>query len=164
MADKKKKKQTAKQTTKRASSAKKPAAKKAAKPKAKPVAKSTAKKPAAPKKPAVMKPKAIKAAKGKPLMHDVNYENSTDDFDKIIILRKGKRTQKPQRQKKELRRITSVGGYTAWDGRTGKTFATEKEARDYAIDFFKRTGEIIPVTHTNRTVSHTFKAESKTDK
>lgn len=173
MADKKNKKQSPKSTVKRVTAAKKPA--KQAKAKTNPAAKSAAKKltaKAAPKR-TIKAVKAVqtnataknsKAAKLKikPLKPDMNFENSTGEDNKIIVL-KGQKQQKRAKSEKKLKRVASLGGYTAWDGRTGKTFATKKEALDFAIDVLKRTGEIIPVTKTQRQVSHTFKAENKTE-
>ncbi len=100
----------------------------------------------------------------KALMPDWKYENETGADEKIIVINGKKSQNKPKSGRRKLKRVANIGGYTAWDGRTGKTFATEKEAREYAVDFFARTGEIIAITHTQRTVSHTFKAENKTDK
>lgn len=183
MADKKKKQNSKKKTT---TAAKKPS--KQAKLKTKPAAKSAAKKPTA--KSAPKRKRAVKAAKPlksktvpkktetkkitskkatnskiKTLKPDRNFENGTDGESKIIIINGKKKADNKQtrRGRKRLKRVANIGGYTAWDGRTGKTFATEKEARDYAVDVFIRTGEIIPVTKTQRQVSHTFKAESKTE-
>ncbi len=151
----KKKKTAAKKTTAKATSKSAVKATKSAKPKT------------APKqvKKTVKKSEAAKATKKvKVLKPDRNYENSTDGDEKIIVLN-GKKARKQTRSgRKQLKRVANNGGYTAWDGRTGKTFASEKEARDYAADVLLRTGELIPVTRTQRTVTHTFKAESKTGK
>ena len=111
--------------------------------------------------------KAVKTSRKsekRAIKFDEKYENGTDGFEKIIVIGKTKQPKQIRRSKKELKRVASVGGYTAWDGRTGKTFATQKEASDYAADHLKRTGEIISVTRTQRTITHTFKAEDRADK
>lgn len=159
MSDKKKNKKAAPKAVKATSAAKKTTSKKT-------VAKKPAKAKATPKKrtspttkqpaPKAKAPKRVKALKP-----DIAYENSTDD-DKILIIG-GKKNKPKKRQPKVLRRAGQVGGYTAWDGKTGKTFATEKEAVGYASDVCARTGEIIAVTRTDRKVTHTFKAENKSD-
>ena len=125
-----------------------------------------------PKKANVTKPKAApkkvvktsRKSEKRAIKFDEKYENGTDGFEKIIVIGKTKQPKQIRRSKKELKRVASVGGYTAWDGRTGKTFATQKEASDYAADHLKRTGEIISVTRTQRTITHTFKAENRADK
>lgn len=105
------------------------------------------------------KPKAAeKAPKLKAIKHDDKFEQSVG-LDKPIIIKK---TAKPKlAARKELRRVAKSGGFTAWDGRTGKTFETEKEAKDYAADLMKQTGEIITVSRTDRQVTHTYKAEQR---
>lgn len=151
MADKKKKKQTAKQTTKRTTGAKK-----AKKPEPKPITKVTA--PRAAKKPT--KPKTVRK---NDLKHSDKDELIIGTDKPIIVLGKGAKKPKPG-NKKQLRKVSQKGGYTAWDGRTGKTFATAKEAQDYALDFLKNTGRIIQVTPTDRQVTHTFLAPEEKSK
>ena len=142
---------------------KKPEAKKAS---VKKVVKAAVKKPA--KKTVAKKTtKTTKAAKttkaDKALKHDEKFERGTDSG-KIIILKSKKAKEPKKPSSKELKRV-SGSGFTAWDGRTGKTFATEREAKDYAIDHFLHTGEMIPVSRTQRQVTHSFKAvEDKKDK
>ena len=139
-----------KKQTKRAASKKSPAPKKTTVPKS----------AAATKNPTVRKkttPPRVQAIK-----HDSKFENGSDE--NIILVNKKSKTAQSKRGRRQLKRIANIGGYTAWDGRTGKTFASEKEAKAYALDYFKRTGEIIPVTHTQRTISHTFKTENETEK
>lgn len=99
-----------------------------------------------------------KAPKLKAIKHDDNFEQSVG-LDKPIIIKKAAKPKLAAR--KELRRVAKSGGFTAWDGRTGKTFGTEKEAKDYAADLMKQTGEIIPVSRTDRQVTHTYKAEQR---
>lgn len=147
---------------------KKPTKNLSAKKTVKPAAKKTASKPKGstkPKTPAVKRAPKVKSEKKpavlKTLKHNEKYELGTDESLPIIIKRSG--AQKPKRAKKELRRVARTGGYTVWDARAGKTFATQKEASDYAADVFKRTGEVVAVTKTERQVSHTFKSEP-TDK
>lgn len=112
----------------------------------------TVEKPKAPKKSADKQLKAIK--------HDENYELGKGGAEKPIIVKKNKaQPAAPKRGKKELRRVARSGGYTVWDGRTGKTFATPKEAKDYALSEFIKTGELYDISKTDRQVSHTFKAE-----
>ena len=101
-------------------------------------------------------------ARLKAIKHDERYELGADEGKILVIGAKGKKSAR--RGKRQLKRVASLGGFTAWDGRTGKTFATEREANAYALDVLLRTGEIIPVTHTQRTVSHTFRAENQTEK
>ncbi len=121
----------------------------------KPIKPKSAKKPA-PKKAAKPETSRLKAIK-----HDSKFELGTDE-DRIIVI--GSKAKKPPRRgKRQLKRVANLGGYTAWDGRTGKTFATKKEANAYALDVLARTGELIPVTHTQRTISHTFNPESESE-
>ncbi len=79
-----------------------------------------------------------------------------------VILNLGKAKPLP----KVLRRVAKTGGYTAWDDvkRSGKTFATEQEAKDYAADMYKKTGKVVLVSPTDRQVTHSFKPEEKTNK
>lgn len=142
--------------SKPSSAKKKPATKKAPKKSASKKAAETVKKLKAPKKSADKQLKAIK--------HDENYELGKGGAEKPIIVKKNKaQPAAPKRGKKELRRVARSGGYTVWDGRTGKTFATPKEAKDYAMSEFIKTGELYDISKTDRQVSHTFKAE-QTDK
>ena len=170
-AAKKSEKQTkTKPATKRPTkkSAVKPVAKKTDGKKATPKKAAKEVKPA-PKKQTVKKPAAKKTsdrktspARLKAIKHDERYELGADEGKILVIGAKGKKSAR--RGKRQLKRVASLGGFTAWDGRTGKTFATEREANAYALDVLLRTGEIIPVTHTQRTVSHTFRAENQTEK
>ena len=185
MSDKKPKKRkqptAAKKSEKQTKAKTKPAAKRPTKKSAvKPVAmktdgkKATPKKAAkevkpAPKKQTVKKPAAKKTSdrktsppRLKAIKHNERYELGADEGKILVIGAKGKKSAR--RGKRQLKRVASLGGFTAWDGRTGKTFATEREANAYALDVLLRTGEIIPVTHTQRTVSHTFRAENQTEK
>ncbi len=132
-------------------------------PKAKTVKKAKASKPAkatasAPKK--TSKPKTT--PKLKPIKHDDKFEQGVGSDKPIII--KGRAAKPRLTARKELRRVAKSGGFTAWDGRTGKTFETEKEARDYAADLLKKSGEVIPVSRTDRQVTHTYKAEQRNAK
>lgn len=138
-------------------SAKQPAAKKPDVPnKAARQAKPTAKKASAPKTPAANKSGVLKRIK-----HDEQYEQGTGGEKPIII---NKKEQKKRASRRELRRVKS-GGYTVFDGaRAGKTFATEKEAANYAVDVLLRTGEVVDIARTDRLVTHTFKAEDKQEK
>lgn len=159
MADKKKKKQTAKQATKRASSAKKPEKAVKAKPvEKKPTAKAGTAQNRAVKAKQPSKPKTVKKNE---LKHSDKDELIIGTDKPIIVLGKG---AKKLNRKKELKKVSQKGGYTAWDGRTGKTFATSKEAQDYAMDLLKHTGRLIQVTPTNRQVTHTFLAPEEKSK
>lgn len=161
MADKKKKKQTAKQATKRASSAKKPEKAVKAKPvEKKPTAKAGEAKNRAVKAKQPSKPKTVRK---NDLKHSDKDELIIGTDKPIIVLGKGAKKPKPG-NKKQLRKVSQKGGYTAWDGRTGKTFATAKEAQDYALDFLKNSGRIIQVTPTDRQVTHTFLAPEEKSK
>lgn len=107
------------------------------------------KKAAAPKLEKVKKPV---------LKHSEAFENGTGGDKPIIIKGKGAAPKK-RSSRRELRRVAKVGGFTVFDGpRTGKTFATEKEAVAYAVDVLIRTGEVVEVQKTDRQVSHTFTA------
>ena len=117
---------------------------------------SAAKKASAPKVPTAKQPGVLKR-----IRHDEQYEQGTGGEQPIIINKKDK---KPHASRRELRRVKS-GGYTVYDGaRAGKTFATEKEAANYAMDVLLRTGEIVDIARTDRLVTHTFKAEDKQEK
>lgn len=105
----------------------------------------------------ITKPKT--ASKLKPIKHDDKFEQGIG-LDKPIII-KGNATKSKPVSRKELKRVARMGGFTAWDGRTGKTFETEKEAKDYAADLTKKTGEVITVSRTDRQVTHTYKAEQR---
>lgn len=48
--------------------------------------------------------------------------------------------------------------------RSGKTFATEQEAKDYAADMYTKTGKVVLVSPTDRQVTHTFKPEEEKKK
>lgn len=148
-------------------SAVKPVAKKTDSKKATPKKAAKEVKPA-PKKQTVKKPAAKKTsdrktspARLKAIKHDERYELGADEGKILVIGAKGKKSAR--RGKRQLKRVASLGGFTAWDGRTGKTFATKKEANAYALDVLARTGELIPVTHTQRTISHTFNPESESE-
>ncbi len=99
----------------------------------------------------------------KTIKHDENFERNTVDNGKIFVI-KSKPKEKKRRRFKKLRRAGQHGGYTVWDARTGKTFATESEAIGYAAEVFVLTGEIVPVTLTDRKITHTFKAENENEK
>lgn len=81
-----------------------------------------------------------------------------------VIINIGNAKSKPV--PKVLRRVAKTGGYTAWDDvkKNGKTFATEKEAKDYVADLYKKTGKVVLVSQTDRQVTHSFKTEEKTNK
>jgi len=119
----------------------------------------SAKKPAEVKKPSAPK-KTVGGKNGtdKLLMHNDKDEMKVTGEKPIVI---NAANAKPKRAPKVLRRVARSGGYTAWDviKRSGKTFATEQEAKDYAADVLKKTGKIVPVTPTDRQVTHTFKSE-----
>lgn len=99
----------------------------------------------------------------KTIKHDENFERDTVGNGKIFVI-KGKPKEKKRRRFKKLRRAGQHGGYTVWDARTGKTFATESEAIGYAAEVFVLTGEIVPVTLTDRKITHTFKDENENEK
>ena len=132
----------------------------------KPAGKSSEPKPAAPKKvPKAAAPKPInadKSSKDKLLIHNDKDEMNVGGEKPIILNAKN---AKPKHPPKVLRKVAKTGGYTAWDDikRNGKTFATEKEAKDYAADLLKKTGKVVLISPTDRQVTHTFKAE-QTDK
>lgn len=165
----------AKKTVKdKAPSAKKTAAKPAAKatpaqPKKvaqKPAVKRSEPKSSAPKKEptSVKKPaSAKKSAADKLLMHNDKDEMKVDSKKPIVI---NGANIKPKPVPKVLRRVAKSGGYTAWDDikRNGKTFATEQEAKDYVADVLKKTGKIVPISPTDRQVTHTFKPEEEKKK
>lgn len=94
----------------------------------------------------------------KQLMHSDKDEMKADGKKPIIV---NGQNAKAKPAPKVLRRAGKKGGYTAWDEvkRKGKTFATEKEAKDYAAEVKRKTGKIVPVSPTDRQVTHTFKAE-----
>jgi len=132
----------------------------------KPAKPSAAKTPLS-KSPKTSAPKATKsAAPAVPKKVEPTKKNAHDDYENMVTgdvpLPLGLRAKR--KAKKELKRIAKMGGYTAWDGRTGKTFATEKEANDYAAEVSKKTGEKIPVTKTDRQVTHTFLPEEQNKK
>lgn len=98
------------------------------------------------------------------LLKHSDKDEMTISGEKPIVINGANAKQKPI--PKVLRKVAKLGGYTAWDDikRSGKTFATEKEAKDYAADVLKKTGKIVPVSPTDRQVTHTFKAEEKNKK
>ncbi len=127
----------------------------------KPAGKRSEPKPTEPKKSGstpAPKPAAKKTGTDKLLKHNDKDEMQISAEKPIIINGKNAKSKSAP---KVLRRVAKTGGYTAWDARTGKTFATEKEAIDYAADVLKKTGKIVEVTPTDRQVTHTFKAEEK---
>jgi len=135
----------------------------------KPANKPTKPKPAAPKEaPSAKKPAEIKKTAAKKIGTDKLKHSDKDEMkvtgEKPIVINAA--NAKPKRAPKVLRRVARSGGYTAWDDikRSGKTFATEQEAKDYAADVLKKTGKIVPVTPTDRQVTHTFKAEQTNKK
>lgn len=117
------------------------------------------KEPTSVKKPA----RAKKSAADKLLMHNDKDEMKVDSKKPIVI---NGANIKPKPVPKVLRRVAKSGGYTAWDDvkRNGKTFATEQEAKDYAADVLKKTGKIVPISPTDRQVTHTFKPEEEKKK
>lgn len=112
---------------------------------------------------AVKKPASAEKSKADKLLKHSDKDEMKADGKKPVIL--NAKNSKPKRTPKVLRRVAKTGGYTAWDEikKSGKTFATEKEAKDYAADVLKKTGKIVPISPTDRQVTHTFKAE-QTDK
>ena len=132
----------------------------------KPAGKRAEPKPAAPKKEPTdaKKPASVKkSAADKLLMHSDKDEMKADSK-KPLVINVG--NAKPKPVPKVLRRVAKSGGYTAWDDvkRSGKTFATEQEAKDYAADVLKKTGKIVPISPTDRQVTHTFKPEEEKKK
>lgn len=171
MFDKKKKKNQAKKSEKhttRATSSKRntaPSSKSANKPATKNTVtgkqtKSAAPLNTAPKKKAA--PKNPQAPKLKVIKHNEKFEQGTDDNKPIVI---NGANSKPKHAPKVLRKVAKAGGYTAWDDikRNGKTFATEQEAKDYAADVLKKTGKIVPISPTDRHVTHSFTASEQTE-
>lgn len=126
----------------------------------KPVGKGSERKPDEPKKPV----KSPKKSGADPLKHSDKDEEMQDLKITPVIINLGGVKAKPA--PKVLRRVAKTGGYTAWDDikRNGKTFATEKEAKDYAADLLKKTGKIVLVSPTDRQVTHSFKPEEKINK
>lgn len=132
----------------------------------KPAVKRSEPKPAALKKEptGVKKPASVKkSAADKLLVHNDKDEMKVDSKKPIVI---NGANVKPKPVPKVLRRVAKSGGYTAWDDikRNGKTFATEQEAKDYAADVLKKTGKIVPISPTDRQVTHTFKPEEEKKK
>ena len=62
---------------------------------------------------------------------------------------------------KVLRKVGKKGGYTVFDKLAGKTFETEKEAKDYALNLLKTTGVMAPIRATDRQVTHSFLPENE---
>ncbi len=119
----------------------------------KPAGKRSAPKPAAPKKtPTVAK----KPATDNHLMHSDKDEMNLGGVKPVII--------KPTVVKpapKVLRKVGKKGGYTVFDKLAGKTFETEKEAKDYALNLLKTTGVMTPIRATDRQVTHSFLPENE---
>lgn len=65
---------------------------------------------------------------------------------------------------KVLRKVGKKGGYTVFDKLAGKTFETEKEAKDYALNLLKTTGVMAPIRATDRQVTHSFLPENEAKK
>lgn len=119
----------------------------------KPAGKRSAPKPVAPKKtPTVAK----KPATDNHLMHSDKDEMNLGGVKPVII--------KPTVVKpapKVLRKVGKKGGYTVFDKLAGKTFETEKEAKDYALNLLKTTGVMTPIRATDRQVTHSFLPENE---
>lgn len=95
------------------------------------------------------------------IKHSDKYERGTDEGKPIII----KKIEPKRPNRKELRKVAKIGGYTVFDGpRAGKTFETPKEAAEYAADILKKTGILYKIEKTDRQVSHTYKAENHSKK
>ncbi len=95
------------------------------------------------------------------IKHSDKYERGTDEGKPIII----KKIEPRRTNRKELRKVAKIGGYTVFDGpRAGKTFETPKEAAEYAADVLKKTGILYKIEKTDRQVSHTYKAENHSQK
>lgn len=106
--------------------------------------------------------KARKALKT--IAHDEQFELGVGLDKPIIINGKAARGSK-RASRRVLKRAASLGGYTVFDGaRAGKTFETRQEAAAYAADVLIRTGETVPVTKTQRQVTHTFRASENAGK
>ncbi len=127
--------------------------------KQKPAGKRAEPKPDKTKKPV----KSPKKRVADPLKHS-DTEEMKESKVTPLILNVGKPKTKPL--SKVLRRVAKTGGYTAWDDvkRSGKTFATEQEAKDYAADMYTKTGKVVLVSPTDRQVTHTFKPEEEKKK
>ena len=119
----------------------------------KPAGKRSEPKPAAPKKtPTVAK----KPATDNHLMHSDKDEMNLGGVKPVII--------KPTVVKpapKVLRKVGKKGGYTVFDKLAGKTFETDKEAKDYALNLLKTTGVMAPIRATDRQVTHSFLPENE---
>ncbi|MBD5585520.1 MAG: hypothetical protein HDQ88_10590 [Clostridia bacterium] len=125
----------------------------------KPAGKGSEPKPAEPKK----APSAKKNGADRLLKHSDKDEMSLTGEKPIILNAKN---AKPKIAQKVLKRAPRTGGYTAWDEieKKGKTFATPQEAQDYAQEVTRKTGKVVPVTFTNRQVTHTFRPEEEKKK
>lgn len=126
----------------------------------------SAEKPAAPKNGSTVAKKSASAKKSavdKLLQHSDKDEMNVAGEKPIVI---NGANVKPKPVPKVLRRVAKSGGYTAWDDikKNGKTFATEQEAKDYAADVRKKTGKIVPISPTDRQVTHTFRPEEEKKK
>lgn len=92
------------------------------------------------------------------LMHSDKDEINVDGV-KPVLLNLGNAKQKPT--PKVLRKVGKKGGYTVFDKLAGKTFETEKEAKDYALNLLKTTGVMAPIRATDRQVTHSFLPENE---
>lgn len=114
--------------------------------------------------PSAQSPKQATKPKNPPkpqIKHSDKYERGTDEGKPIII----KKIEPKRPNRKELRKVAKIGGYTVFDGpRAGKTFETPKEAAEYAADILKKTGILYKIEKTDRQVSHTYKAENHSKK
>ena len=55
-----------------------------------------------------------------------------------------------------MKGLTKIKTYTVWDSKTGKTFATLKEAKGYEQSYRKQTGTFLSITEGSKKVTHSF--------
>lgn len=55
-----------------------------------------------------------------------------------------------------MKGLSKIKTYTVWDSKTGKTFATLNEAKNYELSYRKQTGTFLSITEGTKKVTHLF--------
>lgn len=55
-----------------------------------------------------------------------------------------------------MKGLSRIRTYTVWDSKTGKTFATLKEAKGYEASYRKQTGIFLSITEGYKKATHSF--------
>ncbi len=57
--------------------------------------------------------------------------------------------------------LKKIKTYTVWDSKTGKTFSSLSEAKNYEREYRSRTGNFVSITEGTKAVTYTFKQPFK---